>query len=147
VNVLDVPCDYETRIKAIVFMSDKEEEKKSLWHAVKRLVGDDSIAKNEAKCPSTPFSCCDRSAQDDFEEQYEQLRDSDREKIKTLQNLLDQAMEIIVAYRGKIRYLKNENDELKRSIFLMNEAHEFQKKQLELKLKHHARNMLTPPST
>lgn len=146
-NVLDVPCDNETRIKAIVFMSDKEEEKKSLWHAVKRLMGDDSIAKNEGKCPSTPFSCCDKSLKDDFEEQNEQLRDSDREKIQTLQNLLDQAMELIVAYRGKIRYLKNENHDLKHSIFLMNKAHEFEKKQLELKLKHHARNMLTPPST
>jgi hypothetical protein len=128
-------------------MSDKEEKKESLWHAVRRLMRDDLIAKNEGKCPSTPFSCCDGSAKDDFEEQNEQLRESDREKIETYQNLLEQAMEMIVIYRGKIRDLKNENISFRNKIFLMTEKHKFEKNELQLKLKHLAEKMLTPPST
>jgi predicted RNase H-like nuclease (RuvC/YqgF family) len=163
VNVPDALCDYETRIKAIVFMGDKGDKKETLWDSIKRLMGDDLQEKNEVQCPSTPFSCCDKSARDDFEEQIEQMRGDDREKIKTMEKLLEQAVELIATYRAKNeqaveliatyraknRDLKNENKSLKHSIFLMKEDHKFQIDKLELKLKHQRQSMmlLMPPST
>ena len=147
-NVLGVLCNYKTFIKALDFMDEQQENKKSLWDSIRGLVDKNDEEKKE-KEPNTLFSFWCKIAKDGIDEMDKDLEDAIIQKNELTQALLDLGVYYnqektqnkekdytISKLIADKRTLVEENKQLHQRITFLQENHKQQIEELEIRLKH-----------